>query len=225
MSTDVSDLVPLHPEPVDGEPTRLRWVAPAERVAALGFVGEPVRVPDGLAALLVDGTLAGLTVTPTAVVATVGDGRSWRTDGARVRSALQSALADPAGWVAPAGSDPDDALRMAVDEVIAGEVGDYVRSHGGELRLLSAHDDRVEVSMTGTCGHCPAADDTLNSPRRDGPAGALPGSARGRRPGRRGRAGARRPPTAAAAVAAPPLTSAPSRHRCRDGADAATVGW
>lgn len=163
MSPGVGDLVPLHPEPVEGRPTRLRWVAPAERVAALGFVGRPVRVPAELAALLADGTLAELTVSPTAVVAALGSGRSWRVEGARVRTALQSALADPAGWAAPAGADPDDALRMAVDEVIAGEVGDYVRSHGGELRLLSAHDGCVEVSMTGTCGHCPAADDTLST--------------------------------------------------------------
>ncbi|GAA1879285.1 NifU family protein [Lapillicoccus jejuensis] len=157
------ELVPLHPEPVDGEPTRLRWVAPAERMAALGFVGAPAQVPDDLAPLLADGTLEDVTVTPTAVVAALAPGRSWRTEGARVRSALQAALADPSGWRAPAGADPDDALRMAVDEVIAGEVGDYVRSHGGELTLLSAHDDRVEVSMTGTCGHCPAADDTLTT--------------------------------------------------------------
>ena len=152
-------LVPVHPEAVEGDPRTLRWVAP---VGVLGFVGVPAAVPTALAALLADGTLERVSLTPTAVLTSAGPGRSWRTEGGRVRDALQTALADPSGWAAPADASPDDALRMAVQEVVAGDVGAYVRSHGGDIELVSAQDGRVEVRMSGTCTHCPAADDTLS---------------------------------------------------------------
>ena len=52
---------------------------------------------------------------------------------------------------------------MAVEQVIAGDVGDYVRGHGGRITLLSAADGRVEVSLGGACSHCPASDVTLTA--------------------------------------------------------------
>lgn len=125
-------------------------------------MGEPSRVPQPVAALLADGTLERFWPTPTAVVTRLGVGRSWRVEGTRVREALQAALATPSGWGAPADASPDDALRMAVQDVIAGDVGAYVRSHGGEIELVAARDERVEVRLTGTCTHCPAADLTLS---------------------------------------------------------------
>ncbi len=151
-------LVPVHPEAVSGDPLALRWVA---ATGALGFVGEPTRMPSTLTALVLEGALVAVSVTPTAVVTRLGGGRTWRAEGGRVRDALQAALADPAGWAAPSDATPDDALRMAVEEVVAGDVGAYVRSHGGDIELVSVSDGRVEVRMTGTCTHCPAADETL----------------------------------------------------------------
>ncbi len=158
-SQDVTPLVPVHPEPVADDPASLRWVAP---VAHLGFVGTPSRMPAALAALLADGTLTELSLTASAVVTRLAAGRTWRAEGGRVRDAVQEGLADAGGWAAPAGASPDDALRMAVLEVIAGDVGDYVRSHGGRIELVTAHGSRVEVRMTGACSHCPAADVTLS---------------------------------------------------------------
>ena len=156
MSPDV--LVPLHPEPVDGDPLELRWVIPA---GTLDFVGGPARVPDDLQVLLDDGTLEALSVEPDAIRTRLGAGRSWRAEGPRTRAALQAALATPAGW-SPAGDASSDAvLRMAVQQVIDGDVGDYVRSHGGAVQLLTVHHGAVEVSLHGACAHCPASEFTL----------------------------------------------------------------
>jgi Fe/S biogenesis protein NfuA len=152
-------LVPVHPERVPGRPHALRWVLPA---GTLSFVGEPYAVPQPLRDLLADGRLAGpVVVEPDAVVLTVGPGRSWAGIGAAVRGALQEALARPAEWVAPRDSAPDDRLRRAVEQVVTGEVGDYVRSHGGRIDVVAVEDGRVEVSMAGTCVGCPASRSTL----------------------------------------------------------------
>lgn len=154
----MNDLVPLHPESVEGDPLEVRWVVPA---GTLGFVGEPVRVPQCLTALLEDGTVAVLTVEPTAVRTRLGATRHWRDEGLRVRAALQEALSLPAQWESAGDGSADDVLRMAVQQVIDGDVGDYVRSHGGAVDLVSVRDGAVEVRLSGACAHCPASELTL----------------------------------------------------------------
>ncbi|MDQ2758645.1 MAG: NifU family protein [Actinomycetota bacterium] len=156
---DTTPLVPVHTEAVVDDPTSLRWVAP---VGNLGFVGTPSRMPSALTSLLADATLAEVALTASAVVTRLGPGHTWRAEGGRVRDAVQAALADPDGWAAPEGASPDDALRMAVVEVIAGDVGDYVRSHGAQIELVAVGEGSVEVQMSGACSHCPAADITLS---------------------------------------------------------------
>jgi len=51
--------------------------------------------------------------------------------------------------------------RMAVEQVIAGDVGDFVRGHGGRISLVGVDDGRVEVALGGACSHCPASELTL----------------------------------------------------------------
>jgi Fe/S biogenesis protein NfuA len=151
--------VPVHPERVPDHPDLLRWVVPA---GSLPFVGEPYAVPRPIRDLLADGTLAApVVVEPDAVVLVAGPGLSWAGVGARVRRALQQALAHPEEWLPPQDAEPDDRLRRAAERVIGGEVGDYVRGHGGRIDLVAAHDGRVEVSMAGTCVGCPASRSTL----------------------------------------------------------------
>ena len=150
----------LHPEVVDGSADTLRWVTRA--ADALGFVGAPARVPAPLAALLDDGTLSGVGLEPGAVLTTLGAGRAWRAEGATVRSALARALAEPSGWTAPAGAGDDDVLAAVVEQVVAGEVGEYVRSHGGQITLVRAAGGSAEVALSGACTHCPAAGLTLD---------------------------------------------------------------
>ncbi len=151
-------LVPIHPEAVPEDPQVLRWVIPP---AVLAVVGEPAGLPDPLAALVADGTVAGVAVEPTAVLVRLAAGRSWRTEGTRVRTALQAALAAPGEWCPATAQTPDEVLRFAVDQVLDGEVGDYIRSHGGQVSLRGIDDGVVRLAMSGACAHCPASGSTL----------------------------------------------------------------
>lgn len=149
-------MIPLHPETTE-DPTPLRWVIPA---GVLDFVGTPARVPAPLGALLDAGTIAALDVGPAAVLVTLGPGRSWRSDGPGVRTALAAALEHPGGWTCD--GDAQDLLAAAVEQVIAGEVGDYVRSHGGSARLVEVAGHDVTIALDGACADCPARGTTLD---------------------------------------------------------------
>ncbi len=153
-------LVPVHPESVLGDERTLRWSCPAD---ILGFVGVPAQLPTAVQFLLDEGVLESVSVEPAGVLTMLGSARSWRKDGARVRQALQAALCTPQQWrPAPGGTPDDDALRLAVQQVIDGEVGAYIRSHGGQVELLRAHDHDVQLQLSGACRHCPASDITLS---------------------------------------------------------------
>ena len=96
-----------------------------------------------------------------AVLLRLRPGLTWRRGGGAVRTALQAALAAPEQWLPAHEGTPDDVLRMAVIEVIHGDVGDYVRSHGGQIELVDVRDGDVRVRMNGACTHCPASRVTL----------------------------------------------------------------
>ncbi|MCF4141062.1 NifU family protein [Streptomyces sp. Tue 6430] len=154
-------MVPIHPQQVPGRSDRLRWIVPAGVLTGTGPLAE---VPEPLAALVADGTLAQIALEGEAVVTCLGADRTWLREGARVRSALHAALDDPAGWI-PAGGAPgdDDALLYGVArEVLAGEVGDFVRSHGGSIGLVGVRDGIVTVRLGGACHGCPASWFTLH---------------------------------------------------------------
>ncbi|GAB49879.1 NifU family protein [Mobilicoccus pelagius] len=160
--TDVptGGVVAVHPEAVEGDPSALRWVVPPGLLTARGRV---TSAPPPLDAFLAGGDVAEVEAASDAVTIRLAPGRSWRELGPRVRTALGEALRDPQGWVATQGhiEGPDAALTEAAAAAIAGEAGDYVRSHGGHIELVAAHDGRVDVRLTGACGHCAAATATL----------------------------------------------------------------
>ncbi|MFI2644793.1 NifU family protein [Streptomyces sp. NPDC018610] len=152
-------LVPMHPEATD-DPRTVRWVIPA---GTLPVVGEVAEAPDPLGEMLRSEVIASIEVETQAVVIRLTDGHTWSGTGARVRDALGTALGHPQRW-RPAGTvTEDDILRAALRDVLDGPAGDYIRSHGGEVTIVSAHDRRAEVRMAGTCTHCPAAGFTLHS--------------------------------------------------------------
>ncbi|MFY2791729.1 NifU family protein [Rhodococcus sp. MALMAid1271] len=151
-------MVPTHPESVVGEPSVLRWIIPA---GLLPFVGPVTTAPVALQSSIDDGTIARIDVEPTAIRIRLSAGRSWRTEGDRIRRALHGALAVPDAWMPQVDASPDAILRMAVLEVIDGDVGDYIRSHGGIIELVGVSDGRVRLSLNGSCAHCPASDVTL----------------------------------------------------------------
>ncbi|GAB3053350.1 NifU family protein [Micromonospora schwarzwaldensis] len=159
-------MIPIHPQPVAGHAEQLRWITPA---GMLPFTGVAATLPAPLAALRDDGTLAQVRVEPAAIVTTLRPGRQWSRDGARVRTALHAALADPTHWTtADNGGEPDDGpLRHAAQELLDGPVGDLARSHGGHIELLDVRDGTVTVKLAGACHGCPAARSTLRQGLED----------------------------------------------------------
>jgi Fe-S cluster biogenesis protein NfuA len=155
-------MIPLHPQAIPGCADELRWVLPLGLLGFTGLVGE---VPEPVRGLLADGTLCLVRAEPRAVVTRLGAGRSWSVEGARVRSALHAALGDAGSWRPDDDSEPAEDVRLtnAVEALIAGPVGDFTRSHGGWIELVSVRDGVVEVRLEGACHGCPAAAVTLRA--------------------------------------------------------------
>lgn len=160
--------IPLHPEATH-HPATLRWVVPA---GSLHLVGDVAEAPGDLGQLLTEGQLASLHVEPDAVLVTLAGAESldpaawrarWRLLGGRVRTALLAGLAQPDGWrAAQDAAEGDDAvLARAVEQTLAGPVGDYLRSHGGWAKIARVRDGCVELTLGGTCAQCPARGLTL----------------------------------------------------------------
>lgn len=152
--------VALHPE-AGAVPEEVRWVITG---APLPATGTALDMPGGLADLLADGTLVEVRVLPGCVVTRTPSADDWRRCGPRVRRALTAAIAEPGRWrVEPTGSRDDEALAAAVRRLTAGDVGDYVRSHGGAIELVDVRDGVVGVRLRGACHGCPASEITLRT--------------------------------------------------------------
>jgi Fe-S cluster biogenesis protein NfuA len=81
-----------------------------------------------------------------------------------VREAVAAAVAEPERWrVEDTGSADDEALADAVRRLVAGDVGDYVRSHGGAIDLAGVRHGVVTVRLHGACHGCPASAFTLHA--------------------------------------------------------------
>lgn len=150
--------VALHPEAVPGAPLEARWILPP---GTLPFVGAVRVAPPALRALVDDGVLTAVVVDPDAVRTRIAPGLQWRAVGTAVRDAVASAAEAPADWIPDKAGTTEGTLRAAVEQVLAGEVGAYVRSHGGSLELVAVDGDRVAMRFSGACAHCPASDLTL----------------------------------------------------------------
>lgn len=149
----------LHAE-AGADAAEVRWVAPGTPLPATGTV---VHAPAELARLLADGTLTEVRVLPGCVATRAPAAGDWRRIGAEVRRAVAAALAQPSGWeLLPFASGADDAvLADAACDLLAGEVGDYARSHGGSIELVEVTDGVVAVRLRGACHGCPASTLTL----------------------------------------------------------------
>ena len=147
----------LHPEP-GTDPAEVRWVVPD---APLPSPGTAVRVPAELAALLADGTLVEVRVLPGCVVTRAPSAPDWRRIGGVVRHAVAAGVAAPQGWEVVSGTYDDHALAAAAEDLLAGDAGGYVRSHGGSVELVDVQDGVVVVRLRGACQGCPASEVTL----------------------------------------------------------------
>lgn len=59
-------------------------------------------------------------------------------------------------------TSPDpQVVHLVAEHILGAELGDYFRSHGGQVELRGSGPDWVEVSLSGACHSCPAAVLTL----------------------------------------------------------------
>ena len=147
-------MIAIHPERVAGDPQTVRWVMPGGTLPTGLLRGAPGRLGE----MFDDGSLSDGLVEHGAVWLRLAPGSSWSQLGSAVQKALREALADPQGWtIEPA---PGEVLERVTADLLAGTVGDFVRSHGGSV---AAHRDggQVVVRLGGACEHCPAAEYTL----------------------------------------------------------------
>lgn len=174
-------MIPLHPVATP-DPATLTWVTSAAAPLGRGVVR---RAPAPLQTLLEDGTLSRVEVGDDGVRTTLAAG-SWRTAGARVRTALSTSL-DADGWVVredvagadtaraddatPVGEEREATVELASDagllraatEVLARDVAPYAATHGGSIDVVGVHGGVVEVTLRGACSGCPAAALTLHA--------------------------------------------------------------
>ena len=164
-------VIGVHAERVAGEDLVVRWVMPAGLLPA----GRVRRAPGRLGEMLCQGTLSDAPlsdaplsdaplsdalVEPTALWLWLREGLSWSTYGRDVQAALPAALDRPDEWeIEPA---PGEVLYRVTADLLAGSVGDFVRSHGGSVQARRDGEE-VEVRLGGACEHCPAAEHTLRA--------------------------------------------------------------
>ena len=147
-------MIGIHAERVAADDRAVRWVVPAGILPT----GRVRSAPGRFGEMLSDGTVSDALVEHTAVWLWPREGLSWAQLGAEVQSELRDALADPGSWaVEPA---PGEILEHVTADLLAGSVGEFVRSHGGSVGTHRAG-EIVTVRLGGACDHCPAAGLTL----------------------------------------------------------------
>lgn len=151
-------MIALHAERVDGDPCTVRWVVPP---GVVPFVGEVLHAPGDCGAMLEKGLLSHVVLEASSVLTTVADPRTWTQLGERVGRALAHDLVDTS-WVPARGSAAPVSLAVVAEEVLAGPVGDYIRSHGGAVEVVDTAEEVLTVALRGVCAHCPASGATLN---------------------------------------------------------------
>lgn len=149
-------LVPLHPEQ-GADAQELRWIIPSGLLPMLGPIAS---VPQPLRAVVDEGVIASVEVAPDAVVMRLANAYSWRCEGARIRTALAAALQRVEQWRAAEGVDTSSRARLAAvaQTVLESNVGEFIRSHGGDVAVVSTSGDVLEVALGGACRDCPARD-------------------------------------------------------------------
>lgn len=151
-------MIALHAERVEGDPCTVRWVVPP---GVVPFVGEVLRAPGECGSMLEQGLLSQVVLEATCVLTTAVDPGAWTELGERVGRTLGDDLADTA-WVPAQGPVQPVSLAIVAQEVLAGPVGDYIRSHGGVVEVVDTAGDVLTVALRGVCAHCPASGATLN---------------------------------------------------------------
>ncbi|MBO4145111.1 NifU family protein [Kocuria rhizophila] len=144
--------VSLHPE-VQQDPAVVRWVLTGRTDSFARVATDP---GEGLARLLVDGTLVALDGGAGWIDTTLAQGRSWREAAGRVRGAVVEHVAT---------SEPRELgvedLRRLAHTVLEREVAPVAGAHGGRIEISGVEGHTVTVALEGACHGCPAAKTTL----------------------------------------------------------------
>ncbi len=146
---------PIHPESVLDHPTAVRWVVDTGELP----VGAVHRAPGTLGPLLAYGVLEKVLLERGGVWTWLTPPQRWTEHGSRIRDAVVNALPLD-GWEVAAGSD--ELLELVAHDVIRGQLGSYIASHGGEINVVEALDDVLVLDFLGACEDCPAAGQTLH---------------------------------------------------------------
>jgi Fe-S cluster biogenesis protein NfuA len=143
----------LHPKP-GASADEVIWAADTSTLGR----GIVAAAPGPLAPWLRSGLIAQMRVDDGGVAIALGPGASWSDVGAKIRTALIDALDSPEQWVfGQSNAVVDATIAEAADEVLAGDFGQYVRSHGGSFSVRGVHDGVVDVRVDGSCRACSLA--------------------------------------------------------------------
>lgn len=137
----------LHPERTDDE-RLLRWV--------INAVNVPQQLPQ-LTALINEGILEHIDISPGEIRTRLAPNRSWNTDGPRVRSELFEALSTV---VEKTGLN-DAELQKRVADIIERDVAPLANSHGGAIHIASLRDGVLTLELQGACHGCPQSQRTV----------------------------------------------------------------
>ncbi len=146
----------LHAEAVPADPSVMRWVFGNDLPAC----GRLVDAPGMLGKMIEPGGLIVRAVAERRALWTWLAQPSWATDGVAVREAVYDAAARLNDWrIEPA---PDDVLALVAADVIDRTLERFIASHGGEIALIKACHNEVDVQLGGACKHCPVSGMTLH---------------------------------------------------------------
>lgn len=149
---------PLPPELGAAQPGQagIRWTTAGEPL-----ISGILRATDAeLGRWLQCGQLAAVLVEPHGLLAWPG-ASAPATWAQTLQEILATELAQADTWLIEPAADL--VLTFAANDVICGELGALLDSHGGQLRVTNVQDDRVEISLGGQCADCAIADLTLQS--------------------------------------------------------------
>lgn len=150
------DAPAFHAEPVDYDPTAMRWVF----ASGLPACGRLVGAPGELGEMLAPGGLIVKAVAERRALWTWLAEPNWPADGVAVRQAVYAAAGRLDEWLIVPGDD--EVSVMIAHDVIDRTLKQFIASHGGEIALVRADHDEVEVQLKGACARCAAAELTMH---------------------------------------------------------------
>lgn len=145
----------IHPQTSPVDARAVRWVTDTSGLP----VGVAWRAPGTLGPLMEYGVLTKVYVERGGVWTWLSPEKSWTEVGPRIREAVADAV-DLAGWQIEENSA--EVLEVVARDVLEGELGSYIASHGGAITVVTTTADALTLDFGGACEDCPAAGSTMH---------------------------------------------------------------